>query len=94
MEPEAVIVRPLVTEKATKLMQENKYAFVVNREANKIEIRNAVQALFKVTVTKVCTMNLGGKLKRRRMRLVKRQDVKHAIVTIAKGQTIDAGALK
>jgi large subunit ribosomal protein L23 len=94
MEPESAVVRLLITEKSTRLAQDNQYAFVVNRDANKIQIREAIQKIFKVTVLKVRTMNLQGKLKHRRLRWIRRSATKRAIVTLAKGQQIDAGTLK
>jgi large subunit ribosomal protein L23 len=63
--PHDVIIRPLVTEKAVNLAQEqNKYTFYVNRKANKIEIKHAVEELFNVKVLAVNTMNVSGKKKR------------------------------
>ena len=94
MEPESIIVRPLVTEKSARLTQDNQYAFVVNKNANKIQIRDAIQRIFKVKVLKVRTMNLDGKLKHRRARWIRRSASKRAIVTLAKGQQIDTGTLK
>lgn len=94
MDPENVILRPLITEKTTRLAQDSQYAFVVNRGANKIQIRDAVQRIFKVNVLDVRTMNLDGKLKRRGVRLTRRSATKRAIVTLAKGQQIDPGTLK
>jgi large subunit ribosomal protein L23 len=63
--PHDIIIRPLVTEKAVNLAQEqNKYVFFVDRNANKIEIRNAIEEIFNVKVIAVNTMNVKGKKKR------------------------------
>jgi len=63
--PHDIIIRPLVTEKAVNLaQQQNKYTFYVDRKANKIEIKNAIEELFKVKVLAVNTMNVKGKKKR------------------------------
>jgi large subunit ribosomal protein L23 len=59
-----VIVRPLISEKTTALMEENKYTFVVDREANKIEIKRALEEIFDVKVKAVNTANFKGKKKR------------------------------
>lgn len=59
-----VIVRPLISEKTTALMEENKYTFVVDREANKIEIKRALEEIFGVKVKAVNTANFKGKKKR------------------------------
>jgi len=90
-DPYEIIHTLLVTEKATELMEDfNKYAFKVARGSNKIEIREAVAALFDVTVTSVNVMNRQGKRKRlRRSNLGKRADWKKAIVTLAEDSSID-----
>ena len=59
-----IIIRPLVTEKTTNMMEEKKYAFVVARDANKIEIKNALEEIFDVKVKAVNTANFKGKQKR------------------------------
>ncbi len=94
MDPERVLLRPLITEKSTRLAQDSQYAFVVSRDANKIQIRDAIQRIFKVNVLDVRTMNIDGKLKRRGVRWTRRSASKRAIVTLAKGQQIDPGTLK
>ena len=83
------ILAPLITEKATILSEQNKVVFRVADTATKDEIAAAVEALFKVTVTKVNTLNVKGKTKRFRGRIGRRNDVKKAIVTLAEGQSID-----
>ena len=83
------ILAPVITEKATILSEQNKVVFRVADDATKDEIAAAVEALFKVTVTKVNTLNVKGKTKRFRGRPGRRSDVKKAIVTLADGQSID-----
>ena len=83
------ILAPVITEKATILSEQNKVVFRVADTATKDEIAAAVDALFKVTVTKVNTLNVKGKTKRFRGRIGRRNDVKKAIVTLAEGQSID-----
>ncbi len=83
------ILAPIITEKATLLSEQNKVVFRVAGDASKDEIAAAVEALFKVNVTKVNTINVKGKTKRFRGIMGKRADVKKAIVTLAEGQSID-----
>ena len=83
------ILAPIITEKATLLSEQNKVVFKVAGDASKDEIAAAVEALFKVNVTKVNTINVKGKTKRFRGRVGRRSDVKKAIVTLAEGQSID-----
>ena len=86
----SVIKKPLITEKATLARDEaNKYAFEVDRRANKIEIEKAVEKLFKVKVLTVRTMNVAGKKKRVGRIVGRKSDWKKAIVTLAPGQTIE-----
>ena len=84
-----VIRSPIITEKATRLSEQNKVVFRVADDASKDEIAAAVEELFKVKVTKVNTLNVKGKTKRFRGTLGRRSDVKKAIVTLAEGQSID-----
>jgi large subunit ribosomal protein L23 len=85
-----VIIRPLVTEKISVLGEtDNKVAFVVHREANKIEIRKAVEDRFNVKVRKVATMNMKGKRKRMGRFEGRRSHWKKAIVTLKEGFKID-----
>jgi len=86
--PHDVLIKPLVSEKSISLMEQNKYPFVVDKSANKIEIKHAVQELFKVTVTNVTTMNVKGKIKRMGRYEGKRPDRKKAIVTLKPGDKI------
>jgi large subunit ribosomal protein L23 len=83
------ILAPVITEKATLLSEQNKVVFRVAADASKDEIAAAVEALFKVNVTKVNTLNVKGKTKRFRGIMGRRSDVKKAIVTLAEGQSID-----
>jgi large subunit ribosomal protein L23 len=83
-----VIKRPLITEKATVLTGEQKYAFEVARHANKNQIRDAVQAAFNVHVLKVNTMNVRGKSRRAGRLYTRTRAWKKAIVTLAEGETI------
>jgi len=83
------ILAPIITEKSTRLSEQNKVVFRVADDASKDEIAAAVEELFKVKVTKVNTLNVKGKTKRFRGILGKRSDVKKAIVTLAEGQSID-----
>ncbi len=83
------ILAPVITEKATVLSEQNKVVFKVAMDATKDEIADAVEALFKVQVTKVNTLLVQGKVKRFRGILGKRNDMKKAIVTLADGQSID-----
>jgi large subunit ribosomal protein L23 len=86
----AVVRRALITEKGSVLRERaNQYAFEVDLEANKIEIRRAVEAIFKVKVDEVRTQRMHGKAKRLGRSVGRRPDWKRAIVTLAKGQTIE-----
>lgn len=84
-----VIRSPVITEKATMLADHNQIIFHVAPTATKPQIKAAVEALFSVKVTGVNTMVRKGKVKRFRGRLGQQSDVKHAIVTLADGQSID-----
>ncbi len=87
--PYEIIVRPLITEKNTSLMMYNKYSFEVLRDSSKPEIKNAVETIFNVTVTKVHTINVRGKLKRRGRETGYTREWKKAIVTLAPGDRIE-----
>lgn len=89
MNAHQIIIRPLITEKNTNLMSYNKYCFEVDRQATKPEIKRAVEELFSVSVTKVHTMNVRGKLRRRGTRFGYTADWKKAIVTLAEGDRIE-----
>ena len=88
-EPQQIIKRPLITEKSTRQKQAgNQIAFVVDPQANKIEIRQAVEKLFKVKVKAVHTLNLSGKRKQMRRFFGWQSDWKKAIVTLKDGESI------
>jgi large subunit ribosomal protein L23 len=91
MEPRDVILEPVVSEKSYSLLDEGAYTFKVHPEANKIQIRQAVESIFDVRVLKVTTANRKGKRKRNRRALTfgRRPDTKRAIVTLVEGDTID-----
>lgn len=84
-----VLIRPLITEKTNTMMQDNKYTFVVPLKANKVEIRQAVEQIFKVKVLAVNTVRVMGKTKRMGKTEGKRPDYKKAIVKLAPGQNIE-----
>jgi large subunit ribosomal protein L23 len=88
LHPYNVVVRPLITEKATLLAGEHKYAFEVDRRANKEQIREAVEIAFNVHVTKVNTMNVRGKARRMGRRVSYTRSWKKAIVTLQQGESI------
>ncbi|NPV91741.1 MAG: 50S ribosomal protein L23 [Firmicutes bacterium] len=83
-----VLIKPVVTEKSTNLLADNKYTFIVDRSANKIEIRHAVEQMFKVHVTEVRTMLVKGKYKRRGRYEGYTSTKKKAIVTLRPGERI------
>ena len=87
--PRDVLIRPLITEKTSMMMQENKYAFQVALNANKVEIRQAVEQIFDVKVLSANTVRVLGKIKRMGRTQGKRSDYKKAIVKLAEGQTIE-----
>jgi large subunit ribosomal protein L23 len=90
MKPESVIRKPIVlTEKASQLRETNQVVFEVAREANKVQIKDAVQALFKVQVTNVNTLVMRGKDRRMGRAYGKMQNWKKAIVTLKEGDSID-----
>ena len=84
-----IIRNPVITEKATMLSESGQFVFRVAGDANKREIKAAVEGLFGVTVLAVNTLVQKGKTKRFRGRVGQRSDVKKAIVTLAEGQSID-----
>ncbi len=88
-DPRDIILAPVVSEKSYGLLDENKYTFVVRPDANKTQIKQAVEAVFGVKVTSVNTLNRQGKRKRTRFGYGKRKDTKRAIVSLAEGERID-----
>jgi large subunit ribosomal protein L23 len=87
--PRDVLLKPVVSEKAYGLLDENKYVFEVRPDANKVEIRIAVEQIFGVKVLNVNTLNRQGKRIRTRAGFGKRKDTKRAIVSLAEGDRID-----
>ena len=85
-----VIKRPLITEKSNICrVEQNQVTFEVSRQANKLEIKRAVEAIFKVKVLKVRTLQVAGKVKRIGRNIGKRSNWKKAIVTLSKEDKID-----
>jgi large subunit ribosomal protein L23 len=84
-----ILLAPVVSEKSYALLDENKYTFLVAPDANKTEIKIAVESVFDVKVTSVNTLNRQGKKRRTRSGTGKRADTKRAIVSVADGQRID-----
>jgi large subunit ribosomal protein L23 len=88
-----VLKKPVINEKFAKLNQQGVYGFIVDKNANKIEIKNAVETMFGVNVDSVNTMVSIGKVKNRstKTRFItgRKSSYKKAIVTLAKGETID-----
>jgi len=84
-----IIQYPLITEKTTQLTNFNQVAFVVNNDSTKQQIKDAVELVYSVKVSEVNTINQKGKQKKFKGRVGIRGDVKKAIVTLQKGQTID-----
>ena len=88
--PRSIILKPLVTEKGSRLREQgNKYLFSVVADANKIEVKRAVQEIFNVKVKDVKTIVVHGKVKRMGAFEGKRPDWKKAVVTLEEGQSID-----
>ncbi|MBC7346187.1 MAG: 50S ribosomal protein L23 [Clostridia bacterium] len=87
--PQDVIIRPVVTEKSTRLMAENKYTFFVHPRATKVEIRRAVEELFGVHVVQVNTLKVRGKQRRLGRRIGRTPDRKKAVVTLKPGDKIE-----
>ena len=90
-DPRDIIIKPVVSEKSYGLLDRGVYTFVVHPGANKIEIREAVESLFNVRVTRVNTLHRQGKRKRNRRTFTfgTRPGTKRAIVTLAEGDRID-----
>ena len=84
--PYDVLVKPMISEKTIALMEDDKYTFFVAKDANKIEIKQAVEEIFDVTVN---TRNQKGKVKRMGRFVGKRPDTKKAIVTLKAGDKIE-----
>ncbi len=84
-----IIMRPLITEKAQNMTALNKYAFEVDKRANKMQIKEAVEVAFSVSVKEVNTAVMKGKRRRYGRSLTKQPDWKKAIVTLAPGEKIE-----
>jgi large subunit ribosomal protein L23 len=91
MDAHDVIIRPVVSEKSYALLDEGAYTFEIHRDANKIQVRHAIEELFGVKVSKVNTLNRKGKRKRNRRTATfgRRPDTKRAVVTLVEGDSID-----
>lgn len=90
-----LIRRPIITEKSTILGEDGKYVFQVSKDANKSNLKSAVEKIFDVKVKKINILNQDGKQKRFKGRIGKRADFKKAIVTLEKDFSIDfAGGIK
>lgn len=85
---EDILIKPVLSEEATALREQNKYTFVVRSDANKIQIKDAVRKLFNVKVLDCTTLNVQGKIKRLRGRPGRTAGYKKAIVKLAPGETI------
>jgi large subunit ribosomal protein L23 len=89
-DPRSIVRKALITEKGTALRElRNQYHFEVARDANKIEIRHAIETIFSVKVNQVRTMQMRGKVKRQGRYLGKRSDWKKAIITLQPEQKIE-----
>jgi large subunit ribosomal protein L23 len=84
-----IVIRPVVREKSYAGLDLNTYTFLVDKRANKTEIKEAIQQIWNVQVTSVRTLNRKGKTKRRRFTVGTRADEKRAIVTLIEGDKIE-----
>ena len=89
-DPRDVIIQPVVSEKSYSELNHNWYTFIVHPDANKTEIKIAIQQIFNVRVETVNTLNRQGKRKRTRTGMGKRKDTKRAIVKLVDGDRIEA----
>lgn len=89
-DPREIVIMPLVSEKSTNLRaDQNKYVFRVEKKANKLQIKKAVEGLFKVKVEEVTTMTMHGRPKRLGRYEGRRPDWKKAVVKLKKGEAIE-----
>jgi large subunit ribosomal protein L23 len=88
-DPRDILLAPVISEKSYGLLDQNKYTFLVRPDANKTQVKIAVEQVFGVKVTRVNTNNRNGKRKRTRFGWGKRNDTKRAIVTLVEGDRID-----
>ncbi len=86
--PRDLLIRPIITEKTSQMMADNKYTFQVPLDANKVEIRQAIETIFNVKVEKVNTVRVLGKTKRMGRFVGKRSDYKKAIVKLVAGEKL------
>ena len=89
VDPRDILLAPVISEKSYGLLDENKYTFLVHPDANKTQIKIAVEKVFGVKVTGVNTINRQGKRKRTRAGFGQRNATRRAIVTVAEGDRID-----
>ena len=89
VDPRDILLAPVVSEKSYSLLDENKYTFLVRKDANKTQIKQAVEEVFGVRVLNVNTLNRVGKRLRTRRGFGQRSDTKRAIVSIAASDRID-----
>lgn len=88
-DPREVIIRPIISEHSYDMMEKNTYTFEVHKDSNKVEIRQAIEAIFDVTVVKVNTLNVKSKPKRVRQAPGRTRTWKKAMVTLKDGDTIE-----
>ena len=88
-DPRDILIAPVISEKSYGLLDENKYTFIVSPDANKTQIKIAVEQVFGVRVTSVNTINRQGKTMRTKFGMGKRANTKRAIVSLADGDRID-----
>ncbi len=89
MNPNDVIIQPVISEKSTEMMEKNKYVFKVSLKANKQMIKTAIKDLFGVTPDKINVMNVRGKTKRLRYQFGNRPAWKKAIVTLKESDSFE-----
>ena len=89
MDPREIIIRPVITEHSFDMMEHNTYTFEVAKSSNKVEIAQAIEAIFNVKVVKVNTLNVKSKPKRVRYQVGRTRTWKKAMVTLAEGDTIE-----
>lgn len=90
MDNSDILIKPVITEKANTLREQDKYVFIVHPDATKTQIKAAIKKLFNVKVVACTTMNIMGKMKRLRGKPGRTSSYKKAIVRLEKGQTIAA----
>jgi large subunit ribosomal protein L23 len=88
-DPRSIILRPIISEKSYRLIEQNRYTFEVAKTSNKTQIAQAISEIFGVTVTNVNTMNVTGKPRRLRFSKGKTRDWKKAVVTLKQGDSLD-----